>query len=368
MLKKILHMTPPEVKNGVYQYLFNNMQYIDLNEYRFSFLMRNEKELQMTKEYKKYKFDIQTFSNTERDNREGLIKEIKEILEQGYDAIHLHTGIWRGFLIEEIAMEMGIPQVIVHSHSSGIDVADNEERESRLKLHNAFKSKFNMNYATDLCACSKLAANWLYGEQIERQSIRLLPNAIDVCKYHYQPTVRKKLRNRMGLSDKIVIGHIGRYCYQKNQDFLIRTFEKAKKRNPKLVLLLLGQGELMEQYQKLIMKLEIQEDVKLIGWQDNVEEYLQIMDVFTLPSRFEGLPISLIEAQTAGLKCFVSNHVTEEVKITELVHFLPLIEEVWIEKMAEIDINVNRERFDEQINRKGFDIRTAADKLVQLYN
>lgn len=105
---RILHMTPPEINNGVYQYIFNHMQFIDQNRYQFEFLTRNKAGLVKTKEYQKYRFNIWSFENTERDGREGLRREIIGILRNGFDAVHLHTSIWRGFLIEETAMEMGL--------------------------------------------------------------------------------------------------------------------------------------------------------------------------------------------------------------------------------------------------------------------
>ena len=127
--KRILHMTPPIINNGVYKYIFNHLEYIDRERYQFIFLTRNAKALEATEECKKYGFDIQPFCNTERNNEEKLRQEITSILRQGYDVVHLHTSFWRGFLIEQIAMELKIPKVIVHSHSTWVDVADDKRRE-----------------------------------------------------------------------------------------------------------------------------------------------------------------------------------------------------------------------------------------------
>ena len=152
-MKKILHMTPPDIRNGVYRYIFNHMKYINQNEYRFDFLTRNKDDLMKTSEYQEYGFKIQSFANTERDSKDGLRREIYRILENNYDAIHLHTSAWRGMLIEEIAMEMQIPQVIVHSHSTGVDFQSAEEREKVVKIHEEYKREFDFRYATDVCAC-----------------------------------------------------------------------------------------------------------------------------------------------------------------------------------------------------------------------
>lgn len=360
-------MTPPDIKNGVYQYIFNHMRYIDQNEYRFDFLTRNEMDLRATKEYQQHNFIIRSFHNTERESKTGLRQEISAILNLGYDAIHLHTSFWRGFLIEEIAMELHIPHVIVHSHSSGIDFIDGKERDELLQIHEKYKQEFNLDKATDICACSKLAGEWLFGSQIPQEALNILPNAIEVDKYHYQPKVRKELRAKLGVEDKVVIGNVGRYCYQKNQRFLIKAFAKAVRQNPKLLLLLIGQGELEGEIRTYIQELGINDDVICLSWQNHVEEYLQAMDIFCLPSVFEGLPISIIEAQAAGLQCLISDTVTKEVGITDLVRFLPLIEEEWCQAMTECKLGYNRERMDEVIDEKGYDIRTAAGRMKALY-
>lgn len=364
---KILHMTPPIINNGVYKYIFNHMAYIDREHFQFDFLTRNAKALAATEEYQKYGFDIQTFCNTERNNEEQMRKEISGILSQGYDAIHLHTSFWRGFLIEQIAMEMKIPKVIVHSHSTWVDVRDDKKREEILRIHNGYKEKFDFRYATDVCACSRLAGDWLYGHQIPREKIQILPNAIDVDRYSFRPEIRNSLRKRLGLEDRIVIGSVGRYCYQKNQEFLIKTFAKARERNKKLFLLLIGGGELKDELKKQIAGLGLKDAAGCLNWQDNVQDYFQAMDVFCLPSLFEGLAITSIEAQAAGLKCLLSDTISKEAKVTDLVAFLPLDEQIWVEEMALSRQAGERERKDKEIKAAGYDIRSAVKKLEKLY-
>lgn len=365
--KKILHMTPPIINNGVYKYIFNHMAYMDRERYQFEFLTRNAKALAATEEHQKYGFAIQSFCNTERNNEEDLRKEIMEILSRGYDAIHLHTSFWRGFLIEQIAMEMRVPKVIVHSHSTWVDVKDDKKREEMITIHNAYKERFDFRYATDACACSRLAGDWLFGDRIPREKIQILPNAIDVEKYRFQPKTRENLRKKLGLEDRIVIGNVGRYCYQKNQNFLIRAFGRAREYNKKLFLLLIGGGELKDEMKKQIAGLGLKEDVCCLNWQEHVEDYFQAMDVFCLPSLFEGLAITGIEAQAAGLKCLLADTLSEEAKVTDLAAFVPLDEQLWAEKMAQSRQSGERARKDSEIEAAGYDIRTAVKKLEMLY-
>ena len=164
-----------------------------------------------------------------------------------------------------------------------------------------------------------------------------------------------------------MIGNVGRYSYQKNQEFLLRVFAKAYVYNPSLFLLCLGEGILLERLRALAGQLGIEDSLLFMEWTDCVEDYLQAMDVFCLPSRFEGLPISVVEAQAAGLRCLVSEAVTKEVRITDLVRFLPLEEACWAEEMAGCGIDSRRDRQDEKIAKAGYDIRFAARRLEELY-
>ncbi len=364
---KILHMTPPEVHNGVCQYIFNHMPFIDQSKYEFSFLTKAAEELKETREYARYHFPIYRLYGVQREGRAGFEREIRDILNRGFDVIHLHTSAWRGFLIEEIAMEMKIPKVIVHSHSSGIDFVNEAERGQILKEHTYYKEKFTMDYATDVCACSGLAAEWLFSDSVPRDKIQILPNAVDEKKFRFELEIRKRIRRQLGIEGRIVIGNVGRYSYTKNQDFLVRCFAEAYKRNPKLYLILIGQGENIYHIRELVEKLDMKEHIRCYGWKENIHEFLQAMDLFCLPSRFEGLPISAVEAQAAGLRCLISDTVTEETDITGLVEFIPLEKEKWVNALEDAKEDRNRCVMDQEFNRAGYSIEASCEKLIRLY-
>lgn len=366
-MKKILHMTPPDINNGVYRYIFNHMQFMDDQRFQHAFLTKGAEELRNTYEYEKYGFEVYELNGTQRDNVEEFRREIIGILKNGFDIIHLHTSSWRGFMIEEIAMERHLPRVIVHSHSTGIDENDFKAREERIRVHEAFKHQFSMKYATDVWACSSLAADWLYGSQIPRNRIQILPNAIETERYRFSTERRRQMRQKLNLTDRIVIGNIGRYTFQKNQEFLISAFAEAHKIKPELYLLCIGEGELLPQLRELICSLEIANSVFCLEWQKNIEDYLQAMDIFCLTSRFEGFPISVIEAQTAGLRCLVSDMVTREIEITDLVTFLPLTQDRWVQEILNSDNQYPRKGRDMEAAHAGYDIRLAVKKLETLY-
>lgn len=364
---KILHMTPPDVNNGVYRYIFSHMQHMDGRRFQFAFLTKGGKKLRQTPEYEKFGFEVYELKGVQRDGAEEFRREITQILRNGFDILHLHTSSWRGFMIEEIAMELNVPGVIVHSHSAGIDEGFSEERKERIRVHESFKHQFSMKYATDVWACSGLAAEWLFGEYVPREQIQIMPNAIDTERYQYRPGRREHLRECLGLKERFVVGNIGRYAFQKNQEFLIRVFAEAYSKDPRLHLLCVGEGELLRRLEQMADTFGISKGISFMGWQEHPEDYLQVMDVFCLPSRFEGFPISVIEAQAAGLRCLIADTVTKEAKLTDLVKFLPLKKEQWVQEILGSNISGHREGWDKEIADAGYDIRTAAGKLEEMY-
>lgn len=376
-MMKILHMTPPEINNGVYRYIFNHMPYIDQSKYEFSFLTRSADSLRETREYKNVRFPVYQLNHVQRDGREAFVQEIRNILGRGFDVLHLHTSAWRGFLIEEIAMEMKIPKVIVHSHSSGFDFVNSAEREKLWRDHINYRNQFSMEYATDVCACSRVAADWLFSSAIPRDSVQILPNAIDVSRFRFNREARESVRGRLGIKDRIVIGHVWRYSYTKNQEFLVRCFVKAHKKDQRLYLILTGQGEKISEVKKLVNELGIQEHVRCYDWREDIPDLLQAMDVFCLPSVFEGLPISVIEAQAAGLRCLVSDSVTDETDITGLVKFLPLEEKIWTEALEEAGMEADLTakarqrdgsgRIERKFRQTGYNIEAACERLIRFY-
>ncbi len=361
-------MTPTDVNSGVYKYIFNHYKYFDTSKVEFGFLTRAAEKLKLSEEYKKYGFNVHSFSATQRDNPQKLRNEIKDVLSK-YDIIHLHTSSWRGFLIEEIAMELGMEKVIVHSHSTGIDVTNEEDRIAQNKEHIEYRNKFSEQYATDFLACCYKAADWLFGSSIPKEKIQIMPNAIDVNKFAYNDETRNRIRKSLGIENALVIGHVGRYSYTKNQSFLIELVAKIHHEIPNIKLICIGEGENKALLQKAILEYQVEDNVILIDWVNNVNDYLQAFDIFCLPSIFEGLPISVIEAQAAGLPCLVSETVTEEVEVTPLVKRLPLEKEIWISRIIEEigSCRYERAKYAELIVNSGYDVKSSGEKLMKLW-
>lgn len=356
-----------DVNSGVYRYIFNHYEYFDKSLFEFGFLTRAAVNLMNSSEYLKYRFNVHSFTATQRDNPQKLADEIKEVLSQ-YDIIHLHTSSWRGFLIEKIAMEMGMQKVIVHSHSTGIDVTNSVERLAQYKEHSNYRNLFSKKYATDYCACCYKAANWLFGDNIPKSEIKILPNAIDVKKFLFNEKIRKEIRGKLQISDKYVVGHVGRYSYTKNQLFLIELISQLKRKIPNIMLICIGEGENKPILEKAISDYKLENYVMLIDWVENINDYLQAFDLFCLPSLFEGLPISVIEAQAIGLPCIVSDYVTDEIAITSLVCRLSLNHEKWVNAIKKRSGGENTRRsYDKELIEKGYNVKESAEKLMKLW-
>ena len=168
----------------------------------------------------------------------------------------------------------------------------------------------------------------------------------------------------MNCKEKFVIGHVGRFCYQKNHDFLIDVFYEVQKEDKDTILLLIGEGELKEELQEKVKKLNIQDNVIFLGTTDKVQNYLQAMDLFVLPSRFEGLPVVGIEAQASGTKCLFSSNITRETKITENTEFLDINIQEW--KKAILNCKNTSKKHENTIDDK-YNIKIACKELEKIY-
>ena len=234
-------------------------------------------------------------------------------------------------------------------------------------MHHYWKNHIS-RYATDFWACSESAGEFFYKAPILKgKAFKIIHNAIETEKYAYDSVTRKQIRETYNLENRYVIGHVGRFQFQKNHEFLIDIFYEHLKLDSRAVLMLVGQGEEEDAIRQKVINLGIEKSVLFMGVRTDVNRLLQAMDVFLLPSRFEGLPLVLIEAQTAGLKCFASKDViTEAANLTGNVEFISLKEDadIWAGKIySQSEQFLNRTQYVKLIIEAGYDIRTEADKF-----
>ena len=363
---KILQF-PISMNSGVTQYAMNNWKFISKYDFQFDFALVRENAA-LEAEIRRTGAGVEHIFASAGRNREMYIQEVGAVLSEGYDAVHLHTSFWKRLLIEELAVQYQVPKIIVHAHSAFVDEADPQTRQNMLQVHLECRAKFNLSLATDFWACSKAAADWLFGEQIPRENIKLLKNAIDAEQYRFDCQIREQTRKLLGLDEKFVIGHIGRFAFAKNHEFLIEMFREVSRAEPKALLLLVGTGPLEPDIQKKVEQEGLSGRVVFAGQRKDVPALLQAMDVFCLPSRFEGLGLVLVEAQAAGLPCLVSQAVPEEGVLTGLVTRLPLERDLWVEGIRNLCYeNPIRPDTLRAITDAGYNIKMQIKEIERLY-
>ena len=215
-------------------------------------------------------------------------------------------------------------------------------------------------------ACSEEAGRWIYGDR----PFTVLPNALDTKMFRYNPETRKIIRNTLGLGNNLTLGTTANFSTVKNPMGLLDIFLAVKRKNPKVKLLWVGDGSMRAEIENRIIKDGITKDVNLLGSRDDVPSLLQAIDAFLLPSFNEGLPVSVIEAQAAGLPCFISDKVTSEVDVTGLCHFLPIGQpENWAELLADTILadRTKREDKSDKICEAGYDIHSTSEWLSDFY-
>ena len=348
---------------GVTQYVLNNWRYIDHSIFQFDFVTFSpylDFEEQLLAE------GCQVFhvKNRAEDNLDEFKKEIRSILKNGYDVIHLHTSFWKSLHMEELAKEAQIPRVIIHAHNSG--VFDDDKREEKARCHELIKSQINTNIATDFWACSWKAAEFLYGKQIPKDKIKIMNNAIDLDSFKYDEVTRNRYRAELGLENCFVIGHVGRFSYQKNHKFLIDVFNKVSKERKDARLMLIGKGPLESEIEKQVRSYGIADKVLFLGKRNDVNALYNAMDVFCFPSHFEGLGMVLIEAQANGLCCLGSNNIPEEAIIHNCMQLLPLEIKQWRDKLK-TNGGWQRKDVETLLRQKGYDIKYQIRILQKAY-
>ncbi len=368
-MKKIRVLQFPMANSygGITQYVLQNWRYIDKVRFQFDFATLCKDKLYFEDEVAAQNCMVYHISCYAEEDKEKFSNEIRAILANGYDVVHLHTSYWKSFLVEEIAKEMKVPKVIVHAHNASVLEADH--REERIAQHNKCMSELKESLVTDYWACSRLAAEWLYGNKISPDRIVIQKNAIDIEQFRYNQKSAIKIRNELGWEKQYIIGHVGRFTYQKNHMFLIRVFKKVHEKNPNVRLLLIGVGPEKAKIEQTIREWNLQDCIKMLEKRNDVNELMQAMNCFAFPSRFEGLPIVLVEAQASGCACVVSNTITKEIELTDSMQILPLDEDRWINTIL-LQAESHNERYIRNadiLREQGFDLKDQIMRIEEGY-
>ena len=288
-------------------------------------------------------------------------KELRKLIkENAYDIVHVNMLSAANILPLKVASSLGVKRVIAHSHNSNIP-----KGMVRKILHQYNQKKIG-RYANTLVACSKKAGDWLFGED---SCFTILHNAIEVDKFQYDEKIRRKLRERLKIGDSYLLGHIGRFCEQKNQEFIIEVFRKCKDEKKDIKLLLIGDGEDKEKIKQKVKSLALEDDVIFLDSTIDVYQYYSAFDLFIMPSKFEGLVIVGVEAQANGLPTLFSNKISKEIKANDKVEFLSIQDTtVWKDRILTLATKSQRRHFDrEKFKSAGYDINTQTKYLEKIY-
>ncbi len=282
---------------------------------------------------------------------------------QNYDSIHYHTSCLSTLSILANAKRVGIKKIIIHSHNTKCPPG------VRHLLINEFYKRKICNLATDFLSCSAAAGTFLF-KKVAKEKIRIIPNAIDTERFAFDPYIRNKIRKDLGIPNKFVIGNVSNFSYAKNHKFILQIFSKIIDRIPNAKLMLVGDGPLRDQIEKEVNRLRISDHVLLMGIQKNIHELLQSMDIYIMPSLFEGLPVSAIEAQAAGLRCFFSSNVTTEVDLTKENMFISLTKDAdeWSMLISKNVKSINRLDLNERVKNSGFNIDIQTEEFEKIYS
>lgn len=284
--------------------------------------------------------------------------------KNNYKIVHSNINALSVFSLRA-AKKAGVPIRIAHSHSTS------NKKEWKKNLVKNILKPFSKVYANKYMCCSELAGRWLFGnKEYDKGTVYLLNNAIDLDKYKYDEKIRNSKRKELKIKPStFVVGHIGRFVEQKNHRFLIDIFNEIHKKNNDSLLLLAGQGPLMDEMKEKVHNLGLDDNVQFLGQRKDANELYQAFDLFLLPSLYEGLPLVGVEAQASGNLCYLSNDMTKETKVLDSTKFMSLenTAEEWANAILKDAKRYKKHDTKEEVSKYGFNIEKEAEKLEKKY-
>ncbi|WP_337814533.1 glycosyltransferase family 1 protein [Intestinibacter sp.] len=358
----ILHVVGTLNMGGAETMIVNIMKNINSNQFKFDFVVSGDEEGYYEKEVKKMGANVHHITKRSISFFKYYLDLYKIIKEYGYKIIHFHT---QNSLLTSLAIAFvrlaGAKTIIVHSHNT------NDWRGKKLiYLHKIFRPILGILTNVKL-SCGKEAADWLYGTD---KNVIIIPLPVDCEKFKYSVERKEALIQHYNFENKTIYAHAGRFIDVKNHDFLIDIFREINKVDENSILLLMGTGELMDAIKSKVTNYGLEKKVLFLGNVNDVFNKLIMADVFLLPSKYEGFPTVVLEAQAAGVPCIISDSITSKIAITDLVNRLPLsgTAKEWADVTLRTSKNDNkaREIYNSIISEK-YDINVTVDKISEIY-
>ena len=355
---RILQCVNDMHRAGLETMLMNYYRNIDRDKIQFDFLTHRPERSDYDDEIERLGGKIYYAPRLYPQNYPKYFKWMKQFFKDHpeYKIVHSHIDAM-SYLPLKAAKKANIPVRIAHSHNTSID------KDFKYLLKQYFRSKIT-TVATDYCTCGQEAGKFLFGDK----DFTFIPNAIEVDKFLYAKDLREKKRTELGIKDEFVIGHVGRLSYQKNHKLLIEIFNAFSKVERNTLLLLIGVGEKEGEIKKQVHDLGLDSKVKFLGNRSDVNELYQAMDVFLMPSFFEGVPVVGVEAQFSDLPCIFSDRVPKEVKFNSKTQFVKLEANLdeWVRSIEKVK-NIDRNSKAKDLLNSQYDIKVAHSILENYY-
>lgn len=360
---RVLHVFGVLNLGGAESRVMDLYRHIDRDKVQFDFVVHGDKKGFFEEEIAKLGGQVYRLPKFKVYNWKAYKQAWKAFFaaHPGYQAVHGHMTSTASIYLP-IARQAGVSLTIAHARNAGVDKGPKGWITRLIRLPLAKKA--------DVClTTSALAGEAVFGKKAMKQGkVWILPNAIDTVKFSYRPEVREQMRGQLGVKDSFVVGHVGRFDYSKNHSFLLDIFAEICKMQPNSRLLMVGEGNGMEEARRKAQELGLSDKTIFAGLQKNVKDYFQAMDCFVFPSFYEGLPGSVLEAQATGLGCIISDAITREVGVTERVEFVSLEKSAayWAQKALDC-AKVKRRSMGEELKEKGYDVAAQVEQVADFY-
>lgn len=361
---RILHSVSNMDRGGIETMLMNYYRNIDRTKIQFDFICNKKKKGDYDDEIKSMGGRIFLGPGLKPNNYPEYLRFVDKILRENPDIKILHAhNEGMAFYPLSAAKKYGLQHRIAHAHNTKII------RDYKWPLKIVCKSMLPF-VANHLWACGSDAGVYYFGKKRWAKEGKILNNAISLDAFRFNLNIREQVRKDLGLSDKFVVGHVGRFNLQKNHLRLIEIFNEVISKNPKSRLILIGEGELEADVKAKSCEYGIEDKILFLGLRNDVNDLYQAMDVFVMPSLFEGLPVVSIEAQAAGLGCVFSDKITKESHILQYSEFVSLKKSnsEWADIILSHKSNISeREKAFDIVCNAGYDIKSEAKKLENIY-
>lgn len=360
MEKKVLNVITGGLgREGITTTQLEFMKMMDRSDLKIDIAAVHDNDEDVIREFESIGCNVLRFPDRKRKVL-VYMKKLYSVLKYGkYDIIHVHGSSALMTIELLIARLAGVKVRIAHSRNT---------RSDHKKIDKILRPLFNVNY-THAFACGEYAGKWLFGDK----PFYIIHNGKNLDKFRFSSYKREIVRNEYNVKNKVAIGFVGNFNHQKNLPFLIDVIVGVKKAQPESMFFLIGDGPEREKIENKITDLGLEESVLFMGRISNIDEILQAMDIMLLPSLFEGLPNVVLEWQACGLPCLISDCITQECKVTDLVTFLPIDKGIdeWVNAIISVNKSDNRKVISDSacqaMKKEGFDIKENVKFIKKLY-